>query len=49
MNDAGRPEDPYRAIGKPLPRKEDERLVTGKGRFTDDFNLDGQVYATIRA
>jgi aerobic carbon-monoxide dehydrogenase large subunit len=47
MNDAGRPEDPYRAIGKPLPRKEDERLVTGKGRFTDDFNRDGQVYAAM--
>lgn len=47
MNDAGRPEDLYRAIGKPLPRKEDERLVTGKGRFTDDFNLEGQVYAAM--
>jgi aerobic carbon-monoxide dehydrogenase large subunit len=47
MNDAGPPEDPYRAIGRPLPRKEDERLVTGKGRFTDDFNLDGQVYAAM--
>jgi aerobic carbon-monoxide dehydrogenase large subunit len=47
MNDAGPPGDPYRSIGKPLPRKEDERLVTGKGRFTDDFNLDGQVYAAM--
>jgi len=47
MNDAGRPEDMYRFIGKPLPRKEDERLVTGKGRFTDDFNLDGQAYAAM--
>jgi aerobic carbon-monoxide dehydrogenase large subunit len=37
----------YRFIGKPLPRKEDERLITGKGRFTDDFNLDGQAYAVI--
>ena len=32
----------YRSIGKPMPRKEDLRLLTGKGRFTDDFNLDGQ-------
>jgi len=47
MNDAGGPERPYRFIGKPLPRKEDERLVTGKGRFTDDFNLDGQAFAAM--
>jgi carbon-monoxide dehydrogenase large subunit len=37
----------FRFIGKPLPRKEDERLVTGRGRFTDDFSLDGQAYAAI--
>ena len=37
----------YRFIGKPLPRKEDDRLITGKGRFTDDFNLDGQAYAAM--
>jgi carbon-monoxide dehydrogenase large subunit len=47
MNDAAGPERPYRFIGKPLPRKEDERLVTGKGRFSDDFNLDGQIYAAM--
>ena len=47
MNDAVGPERPYRFIGKPLPRKEDERLVTGKGRFSDDFNLDGQAYAAM--
>jgi aerobic carbon-monoxide dehydrogenase large subunit len=47
MNDAGGPERPYRFIGKPLPRKEDERLLTGKGHFTDDFNLDGQAYAAM--
>jgi aerobic carbon-monoxide dehydrogenase large subunit len=47
MNDTGGPERPYRFIGKPLPRKEDERLITGKGRFTDDFNLDGQAYAAM--
>jgi carbon-monoxide dehydrogenase large subunit len=46
MNDAGAPER-YRFIGKPLPREEDERLVTGKGRFTDDFNIDGQAYAAM--
>ncbi len=47
MNDETAPQRPYRFIGKPLPRKEDERLVTGKGRFTDDFKLDGQAYAAI--
>jgi carbon-monoxide dehydrogenase large subunit len=47
MNDQSAPQRPYRFIGKPLPRKEDERLVTGKGRFTDDFNLDGQAYAAM--
>jgi len=47
MNDSARPDDHYRFIGKPLPRKEDERLITGKGRFTDDFSLDGQVYAAM--
>ena len=37
----------YRFIGKPMPRKEDARLTTGKGRFTDDFNLDGQTYVAM--
>ena len=47
MNDAGRADDNYRFIGKPMPRKEDARLITGKGRFTDDFSLDGQTYAVM--
>ena len=47
MNDTGRPDDLYRFIGKPMPRKEDARLVTGKGRFTDDFHLDGETYAVM--
>jgi carbon-monoxide dehydrogenase large subunit len=47
MNDETAPQRPYRFIGKPLPRKEDERLVTGKGRFTDDFDLDGQAHAAM--
>jgi carbon-monoxide dehydrogenase large subunit len=37
----------FNAIGQPLRRKEDRRLLTGQGRFTDDFNIDGQVYATM--
>jgi carbon-monoxide dehydrogenase large subunit len=32
-------------IGQPVRRKEDVRLLTGKGRFTDDINLEGQVFA----
>jgi aerobic carbon-monoxide dehydrogenase large subunit len=48
MDDKTRPDETgYRFIGKPLPRKEDERLITGKGRFTDDFILDGQAYAVM--
>ncbi|MFC7518071.1 xanthine dehydrogenase family protein molybdopterin-binding subunit [Herbaspirillum sp. GCM10030257] len=34
-------------IGQPLPRLEDRRLVTGNGQYTDDFNIDGQVYAAF--
>ncbi len=34
-------------IGKPVPRKEDARLVTGKGCYSDDFNLPGQAYACM--
>jgi carbon-monoxide dehydrogenase large subunit len=37
----------FRAIGRPLRRKEDQRLITGKGRFTDDFTLPGQVWAVM--
>ncbi len=48
MDDKTRPDETgYRFIGKPMPRKEDERLVTGRGRFTDDFNIDGQAYAAM--
>ena len=32
-------------IGRPVRRVEDERLVTGRGCYSDDFNLPGQVYA----
>ena len=34
-------------IGKPLRRKEDLRLVTGGGRYSDDVNLPGQAYACV--
>jgi aerobic carbon-monoxide dehydrogenase large subunit len=37
----------FKAIGQPLRRMEDLRLLTGKGRFTDDFSLEGQTYAVM--
>src|SRR5262245_18276475 len=37
----------FRHVGKPIPRKEDGRLITGKGRFSDDFSLPGQTYAAM--
>lgn len=36
-----------KAIGKPIRRKEDERLITGRGQFTDDFRFEGQTYAVM--
>jgi carbon-monoxide dehydrogenase large subunit len=48
MDDKTRPDQTgYRFIGKPMPRKEDARLITGHGRFTDDFSLEGQAYAAV--
>ena len=35
------------AIGKGIRRKEDRRFLTGKGRYTDDHNLPGQVRAIV--
>ena len=35
------------AIGQPMPRTEDPRLVTGRGRFTDDVVLPGQLYGHV--
>jgi carbon-monoxide dehydrogenase large subunit len=32
-------------FGKPVLRKEDARLLTGGGRYSDDVNLPGQAYA----
>ena len=34
-------------IGQTVRRKEDLRLVTGKGCYTDDINLPGQAYAVM--
>lgn len=34
-------------IGEAVPRKEDMRLLTGQGTFSDDVALDGQAYAVM--
>src|SRR5579871_1899115 len=34
-------------IGDAVRRKEDFRLVTGRGCYSDDFTLPGQVYAAV--
>src|SRR5262249_35024034 len=34
-------------VGKPVRRREDPRLVTGAGCYTDDVNLPGQAYAAM--
>ncbi len=34
-------------IGVPVPRVEDARLLTGRGHYSDDFNLPGQAHAAI--
>src|SRR4029450_7740895 len=34
-----------KGIGAKVPRKEDQRFIPGKGRYTDDINLPGQAHA----
>ncbi|MGH3057091.1 MAG: xanthine dehydrogenase family protein molybdopterin-binding subunit [Gaiellaceae bacterium] len=34
-------------IGKPVPRKEDAKLLTGQSRYIDDLNLLGMVWAAV--
>lgn len=35
------------ALGQPVPRSEDPRLLRGGGRYTDDINLPGQAYSAM--
>ena len=37
----------YQKIGQPVRRREDARLLTGQGRFSDDWSLDGQAFMAI--
>jgi len=36
-----------KSVGTRMKRKEDQRFVTGKGRYTDDFNRPHQCYAVF--
>ena len=37
----------FHEIGRSVLRKEDFRLLTGKGRFGDDFNMPGQAWTVM--
>lgn len=43
VNEAAGASRPW--VGRALPRFEDERLVQGAGRYSDDIVFDGQTYA----
>jgi aerobic carbon-monoxide dehydrogenase large subunit len=47
MNDAIDYAEAKYAIGQPVSRKEDPVLLRGQGRYTDDINLPGQLYAVM--
>ena len=47
MNDSSTTEGAASAVGRPLRRKEDQRLLTGSGRFSDDFSLPGQAQVAM--
>ena len=34
-------------IGRPVQRKEDLRLLTGQGCFSDDWRMDDEVYSSF--
>jgi carbon-monoxide dehydrogenase large subunit len=39
--------NPSNWIGRPLPRKEDERLLTGRGNYAADLTLPNEAHAAI--
>jgi len=39
--------DPRFAVGQPVLRTEDPRLLTGGGRYTDDISIPGQAYGYL--
>ena len=34
-------------IGQPVPRVEDPRFITGRGRYVDDIELTHQAYGVV--
>ena len=34
-------------VGQSVKRKEDQRFITGHGKYTDDFSRPGQTYAVF--
>ena len=34
-------------VGQPLPRREDARLLSGRGRYVDDVHMDGMLHAAV--
>jgi hypothetical protein len=38
---------PWTGIGAEMRRREDQRLLSGQGRYSDDLSLPGQVYAIM--
>ena len=34
-------------MGQSVPRREDQRFLTGAARFTDDFNEPGQLWGAV--
>ncbi|HET6520514.1 MAG TPA: hypothetical protein VFG47_11960, partial [Geminicoccaceae bacterium] len=35
------------SVGQPVRRVEDQRLITGRGRYTDDITLPNQAHAYV--
>lgn len=40
-------EEPTKLFGKAIKRREDPRLITGKGNYTDDIKLTGMLHAAV--
>ncbi|MEA3098692.1 MAG: aerobic carbon-monoxide dehydrogenase large subunit, partial [Caballeronia mineralivorans] len=36
-----------RFIGQAITRREDKRLMSGRGKYTSDFRFDGMAYAVF--
>ncbi len=40
-------EEPPRFVGRSMPRREDHRLLTGRGQFVADLVLPGMLHAVF--